>query len=112
MVDGYERRIFCGDEFSELGFFEKDGRQFFCCDRNACGKNSIKIIDGGRDKKVIEPYSENSNTNYALPKMDFAKKVLAKEKPFDRVNFDGFIPLFEVLKDILNIDVDNKNKAT
>lgn len=106
IVDGHKRRIFLGNEFSELGFYQKGDEKYFCGDRNACGKDKISVIDGCDNKKVFIPFGDEKE-NFALPKMQFAKMVLAAEKPFDNMNFDGFLPLFERLKRIL--DEENTN---
>lgn len=101
--DDWKRRIFLGTEFDEDGFSLATTDNYYCRDKNACTK--MQIIDGSGSKKVIIPKSENSNRNYALSKMAFAKMVLGKEKPFEKMSFEGFIPLFEVLRDILIGDI-------
>lgn len=43
--------------------------------------------------------------------MEFAKRILNKEKPFDNMDFSNFIPLFEIIKKVLNesyAEVDKK----
>ena len=97
----YKRRIFMGNEFDKNGIYLGDDYQLICYDKNSCGEQKIQIIDGGGNKKVVEPFGSNKEINFALTKMDFAKMVLAKETPFDSMCFDGFIPLFEKIKEII-----------
>lgn len=99
-----KRRVFLGSEFNADGFYIGNDARYFCRDKNSCGESKIQIIDGSGNRKVIEPYGSNSETNYALTKMDFANKILAGEAPFDQMDFSGFIPLFEVLNEILNAE--------
>ena len=99
--DGIMRRIFLGNEFDSDGFSLSE-ENYFCKDKNACGTKSITIIDGSNLKRVIHP-REVPSINYALSKMEFAKRVLAQEPPFDSFDFSSFIPLFEVIKDILEM---------
>ncbi len=99
--DGVVRRIFMGNEFDSDGFSGAEENYFFR-DKNACGENSIAIIDGSGDKKVIRP-RENPPINYSLSKMNFAKKILAQEPPFNGMDFSKFILIFEKIKEILEI---------
>lgn len=104
--DGAERRIFMGNEFSETGVLI-DGRDFHCTDTNCCGPESIGIIDGSGKRKVYK-IEDADEKNCALTKMCFATYVLEKKEPFDQMDFSGFIPLFEIIRDILvepNVEV-------
>lgn len=96
--DGILRRLFLGNEFDNDGFSLSE--DYFCKDKNACGENSIAIIDGADLKKVIIP-REKPSVNYALSKMQFAKRILAVESPFDSFDYSAFVPLFETIRDIL-----------
>lgn len=98
--DGVRRRLFLGNEFDNDGFScPKD--DFFCKDKNACGAESIAIIDGSNQKKVIHP-REIPSINYCLSKSKFAELVMKGEAPFDQFDFSSFIPLFTIIKDILS----------
>lgn len=99
--DGVMRRIFLGNEFDSDGFSLSE-ENYFCKDKNACGENSISIIDGSDLKKVIRP-REKPSVNYALSKMQFAKKILSQEAPFNALDFLSFVPLFENIRDILRL---------
>lgn len=94
-----KRRIYTGNEFSDKGVL-LDGRNFHCTDSNCCGPESIGIIDGSGKKKVYN-IQDVSEKNYALTKMSFAKYILERKSPFDKMDFSGFIPLFEIIRDIL-----------
>lgn len=99
LSDGTERRIFMGNEFSETGILI-DGRGFHCTDINCCGPQSIGIIDGSGKRKVYK-VDDVDEKNCALTKMDFATYVLELTDPFSQMDFSGFIPLFEIIRDIL-----------
>ena len=108
--DGESRRLFIGNEFDDAGFSVGE-EKYFCENRNSCGPGKINIIDGSDKKKVIKPWDGGVKKNYALSKMEFAKRILNKEKPFDNMDFSNFIPLFEIIKKILNepyAEVDKK----
>jgi len=99
--DGVLRRIFLGNEFDSDGF-SISAEDYFCKDKNACGENSIAIIDGSDLKKVIHP-REKPPVNYTLSKMMFAKKILLQEEPFNNLDFSSFVPLFENIRDIISL---------
>ena len=108
--DGESRRLFIGNEFDDEGFSVGE-EKYFCENRNSCGPDKINIIDGSDKKKVIKPWDGALKKNYALSKMEFAKRILNKEKPFDNMDFSNFIPLFEIIRKILNepyTEVDKK----
>lgn len=97
--DGIKRRIYMGNEFTENGYLIA-GREFSCTDLNCCGPEKINIIDGSGKKKVYE-VKDTTEKNRALSEMCFATYILEKRKPFDEMDFTGFIPLFEIIRDIL-----------
>lgn len=99
--DGIKRRIYMGNEFTENGYLIA-GRDFSCTDSNCCGPEKINIIDGSGKKKVYE-VKDSTEKNRALSKMCFATYILEKRKPFEEMDFTGFIPLFEIIRDILKI---------
>lgn len=51
------------------------------------------------DSEVVDI---SSRKNVALTKNDFANKVMSKEPPFDDMDFSGFEPLFDTIKEIYN----------
>lgn len=97
--DGIKRRIYMGNEFSDKGLL-LDGRKYYCTDSNSCGPESIGIIDGSGKRKVYN-IQDVTEKNCALTKMCFATYVLERKSPFDQIDFSGFIPLFEIIRDIL-----------
>lgn len=52
------------------------------------------------DSNVIDIYTKES---IALSKNDFATQIHSATPPFDKVSFDGFLPLFEKIQEIKNI---------
>lgn len=103
-INGLQRRVFLGNEFDKYGHYYDGDIVYFCKDLNAVGPEKLTIIDGCSDKKVIKiGVNESEKTNYALSKMNFAKMVLNKQEPFDNMDFKGFIPLFETIRDIIEL---------
>ena len=96
---GTAYRLFMGNEFDERGIANHIDR--YCEKRNKCGRSSIAIIEGSSGEKVTS-ISDNNGMNYALPKSKFAKMILEKQAPFDNFNFESFIPVFEIIRDIVN----------
>ena len=98
-IGGISRRLFMGNEFDIRGI---DSIHCLNCDRKEkCGKDKINIIDGTSGERITR--FDNADVNLALPKMEFAQRILNKEPPFDNFNFDSFIELFEIIKEILGL---------
>lgn len=95
--DGVTRRLFLGNEFDKYGRNIDNG--FLCIKRNLCGPNSIKIIDGSSDARVIS-MREKSDTNYALSKSKFAT---CSELKKDSAAYAAFKDLFEIILEIIQI---------
>jgi len=93
-IEGIKRRLFMGGEFDNFG----RGGSYFCSNRNACGEGKINIVDNNVYKK-----EKGSEENHALSKMNFAERVRGCEAPFDKFNFENFLPIFETIKDILEL---------
>jgi len=85
--------------------FDTDGlsldKKMFCNERNSCGNEKIRIIDGHEKSPRVYSIADENKTNVALSKMKFATSVLEKTPPFDEMDFSNFIPLFEIVKEIL-----------
>ena len=96
--DGISRRLYIGNEFNSNGISVE--KQKMCYKRSFCGKDSIKIIEGTEDERVTD--LNDTGTNYAMPKSKFAELVLSKEPPFDNFNFDSFVEIFRIIKQIIN----------
>lgn len=92
---GIKRRLYMGCEFDDRGMAYSIDR--FCENRNCCGTGKIRIIEGSSGGRVTSLKNEDG-TNYALPKMDFANYVTEHQ---DEFCFDGFLEIFNILKEIL-----------
>lgn len=99
-INGIKRRLYIGNEFDERGL--SLDLKIICENKNKCGKNSIAIIEGSRNEKVTS--IDNQNINLALPKSKFASLILNNQCPFDKFNFENFIPIFEIIKKIINFN--------
>lgn len=95
--DGVTRRLFLGDEFDRYG--RNIDKGLLCIKRNLCGPNSIKIIDGSSDARVIS-IREKSDLNYALSKSQFAT---CSELKKDSAAYVAFKNLFEIILEIIQI---------
>lgn len=97
--DNVKRRLYMGNDFNEFGYCINN--DMFCFKKNACGEGKINIIDGNDRDGVFNLKLGKKSPNYALTKMQFAKRVLNKETPFENIDFSAFIPLFKVIREIL-----------
>ena len=96
-INGVQRRIYMGNEFDHVGI-SVDG-QLFCVDRNSCGPDKIRIIDGTSDKRVFRIQGDRE-TNLALPKMEFADRVLGNSPEYSNIDFSSFSLIFDIIKKI------------
>jgi ABC-type dipeptide/oligopeptide/nickel transport system ATPase component len=92
--DGVMRRLYIGGEFDATGM----GENIRCGKKssNKCGDGKIDIIDDD-----VYEAKRGSTVNIALPKKDFADKISKRETPFDSVDFESFLPIFEIIRAIL-----------
>ena len=99
-INGIERRLYMGNEFhkNKVSLDQK----LICLDKNSCGKDSIKIIDGSSNRQVYDINDDECEKNLALTKMDFAENILYRVAGFDKMNFDNFRLIFDVVKKILD----------
>ena len=86
-----------GNEFDSVGI-SVDG-QLCCVDRNSCGPDKIRIIDGTSDKRVFCIQGDRK-TNLALPKMEFADRVLGNSPEYSNIDFSSFSLIFDIIKQI------------
>lgn len=98
-INGIDRRIYMGNEFDAVGL--STDMSYFCYDRNSCGPNKIRIIDGTSDKRVIN-ITDPEKTNLALPKMEFANSILNGDPAFAQIDFSNFKAVFDIIKEILD----------
>ena len=99
-LDGKKRRIFLGNEFDESGHLAIGNDLFFCQAMLHNNESKTVVLDGSSDKKVI--IVGDTKTNYALSKTSFADMVLNNKAPFEKMDYSGFIPVFERIRDIIN----------
>ena len=98
-IGGISRRLYIGNEFNNDGI-SLDGK-LFCRDRNSCGNDSIKIIDGTTDKRVYR-INDKEEINIALSKMNFVEKIIEGSDEFSNINFNNFHLIFDTIKQILD----------
>lgn len=98
-INGVKRRLYMGCEFDADGL-SRD-KTLFCNERNSCGDNKIRIIDGHEKSPRVYRIDDEDKVNVALSKMKFAELVLEGAVPFDQMDFSSFISLFETIRDIL-----------
>ena len=92
------RRLYLGNEFNSYGYMTKEDKS--CTNIKLCGSDKISIIDGSSGDRVVNPKEDNS-PNFALSKMAFAECVLKKKSGFENFDFSNFIPIFEIIKEII-----------
>lgn len=90
--NGIRRRLYMSNEFDERGISNR--LSVFHEHHKTDTNGNIAIIDD----KVTK--MDDANINCALSKSKFASFVLKKEAPFDNFNFDNFVEIFRILKDI------------
>lgn len=92
--DDKGRRLYTSDEFSEHGFLIKDS-SIICQNLERLKNYKTNKIPKIVDSKIFSSNDESK----ALSKEDFANNILTNK--FDNISFDGFKPLFERIKKIL-----------
>lgn len=95
LPNGKVVRLYMGYEFDDEG----RGKEFYTKKTNKCGEQSISIIDD-----QVLPYGPGKEKNIALSKALFAEYVTNKKSPFQDVRFDNFIPVFQIIQEILAKD--------
>ena len=95
-TDSDGRRLYLSTEFDSRGGFYKED------DRIAYG--NAKVIENYQEKKnekiLDSDVFNNSGDSLAMSKINFANYVLNEVPPFDCMDFSGFIPIFETIKQI------------
>ncbi|MDC7248479.1 MAG: AAA family ATPase [Sphaerochaetaceae bacterium] len=103
--DKNEYRLFLGNEFNEYRT-SLDGKYIIKCNNpKKIGKTSIAIIDRSNGTEVVEikdTCSGKNIINHLISKMDFANKILKHELPFENINFENFLEIFRIIKEISN----------
>lgn len=96
-LNGLQRRLYMGNEFYPTGI--SVDRQLNCTALNSCGLDKICIIDGASNKRVYYVQGDQ-NINLALPKMEFANKILENSPEFSNIDFSSFSLIFDLIKKI------------
>lgn len=99
VINNVARRIYLGNEFDTTGI--SLDKTLFCADRNSCGPQRIRVIDGTSEKRVFR-IQDDEKTNLALPKMEFAEGILSKKPEYSNVDFSSFSLIFDIIKQICN----------
>ena len=95
--DGIERRLYLSNEFDQYGRAPSINR--FCTNRSACADKKVKILDGTGNDRIISLNDINDQTNYGLPKMEFAKSVIS-DPTFSHISFKNFLMIFDLIQEI------------
>lgn len=99
--DGISRRLYMGYEFDEKGISKTLGKM--CENRRLCGPGKITILEGSSGERIQDIFSEGDKY-FALSKMRFSECVLGKKEGFDSFDFVNFLPIFKIIKTIIQSD--------
>jgi hypothetical protein len=91
--------LYIGTEFSQRTGIDKTGK-LTCADRNKCGRFTIV------DQQVFQ-VGKTSEENIALSKAQFANYVLNNNPGFNNFDITGFLPVFQLIEDMLITNRDN-----
>lgn len=94
------KRIYIGNEFSEVSGIHKTAQKIFCKSKNKCGSSSYKIIDAD----CFVGNVDDESTNIAMSKNDFAKNIIEGIGEFSNIDINGFKELFNVISEIQSSD--------
>ena len=92
--DGIKRRLYIGMEFDSTGM--GDGVRCGKKSSNKCGNGRIDIIDDD-----VYKAEKGSTANIALSKKNFAEHITSRTTPFENVDYESFIPIFKIIREIL-----------
>lgn len=92
--DGFSRRLFLKEEFGKTGSHPKG---YFCGNVNVLNGKGSQILDGNS----VTIGKIGDDRNHALSKVAFANAVLDGTIEISSDTFNGFIPLFEELRSII-----------
>ena len=95
-INGIKRHLYMGKDFNSNGY--NYSLDVFCERKDLCGPGKINILDGSQGERIRKLSDETDSTNYAISKSDFAEYVRSHADEFD---FSNFIPLFEMIKSIV-----------
>lgn len=92
------RRLYLGCEFNTNGINYKE--KLMCNAIDKCGKNSIKILDGSGKTKVYK-LTDESKTNLALTKNDFANYIKNDCENYNNYNYKEYEKIFNIFGKII-----------
>lgn len=98
--DGISRRLFCGNEFNNVGISTLLNKR--CNNRKVCGPNIIRVLSGSDNEKVYDLDKDDNSTNYAMTKEDFFTKVISNNH--NDIDFTPFNNILDIIKEIINED--------
>lgn len=99
-ADSNNRRLYLTSEFNERG------RLISNVDISCENTEKIKRYLDANNSKIIDDGVTDGKDNFALSKNCFANNVLNEIAPFDNVDFDGFKCVFEIIREIIAINMD------
>lgn len=96
--DSHGRRLFLSCEFNE-----KSGTHKYDPAIHIGNVGRLKGITAKNKTKVIDSQVFRKDTNIALLKSDFADYVCNDIEPFSAFKFQGFLGIFETIKEIIEV---------
>ena len=97
--DSNGRRLYFGNEFNTNGISIKGN--LMCNSIDKCGINSLKILDGSGRTKVYKQKDE-TKTNLALTKSNFAENIKNDIENFNDFDFKEFNKIFDIFDKIIS----------
>ena len=86
------RRLFLSSEFKSPSFKHVKDKRLNCSDRN--------ILNGPQPKIVDHDVYDETDSNVALSKNDFADYVVKREPGFEDFDFTPFRRIFKIIEEI------------
>ena len=102
-VNGTTRRLYLSSEFDKRKHCLKQNHFIICENPKLCGGNELtpRIIEGDVGCAVLNVEDE-TDTNLALSKHLFARKVLEQAPETNKFDFSNFMLIFETIRNVLN----------
>ena len=92
-----------GNEFNSKGIDINNSKICKCI--NKCGDSKIDIIEGSSKDRVTD-FSDDNQTNYALPKKIFADNIYTEKDGFNDMSYENFKDIFYIIKEISEENLD------
>ena len=108
IVDGKPRRLFLSSEFDPKKHCLISNRSITCENHSLCGGSELvpRIIEGDKGSAVLN-VNDEFDTNLALSKMEFARRVLTHAPETESFDFSNFKLIFDILRTIINTELCN-----